>query len=283
MADKKAFEFIEGKAAAMRRDCIEMGYAAGSHGAHFGPALSSIEIIASLFFGIMDHDPKNPCMADRDRFVLSKGHACLSYYAALAESGYLSREQMLTFKSNNSMLSGHPSCYLEFGLEVATGSLGNGFAIACGMAKAAKIKGENHKVYCVVGDGECDEGVIWEAAMNAAKNKLDNIVAIIDRNGVQLAGKTHDIMDLDLEAIWNAFGWEVTIVEDGNDASSMYSALEAMKNSKTGKPHMLIANTIKGKGISFMENSLGWHAAPLNKEQYEQAISDLDAAETGGN
>ena len=180
------------------------------------------------------------------------------------------------------MLSGHPSCYLEFGLEVATGSLGNGFAIACGMAKAAKIKGENHNVYCVVGDGECDEGVIWEAAMNAAKNKLDNIVAIIDRNGVQLAGKTQDIMDLDLEAIWKAFGWEVAIVEDGNDVSSMYSALEAMKNSKTGKPHMLIANTIKGKGISFMENSLGWHAAPLNKEQYEQAISDLDAAETGG-
>lgn len=283
MANQKEVELIEEKASAMRRDCIEMGYAAGSHGAHFGPALSSIEIIASLFFRIMNHDPKNPCMAERDRFVLSKGHACLSYYAALVESGYISKEQMLTFKSDNSILSGHPSCYMEYGLEVATGSLGNGFAIACGMAKAAKIKGDKHKVYCVVGDGECDEGIIWEAAMNASKNKLDNIVAIVDRNGVQLAGKTHEIMDLNLEAIWKAFGWEVRIVEKGNDVSEILGALEDVKNSQRGKPHLIIAHTVKGKGVSYMENNLGWHAAPINKEQYETAMLDLEVPQAGGN
>lgn len=282
MANREAVEIIQGKALEMRRDCIEMGYVAGSHGAHFGPALSSIEIVASLFFGIMNHDPQNPCMAGRDRFVLSKGHACLSYYAALVESGYITKEQMLTFKADNSILSGHPSCYMEYGLEVATGSLGNGFAIACGMAKAAKIKNQKHRVFCVVGDGECDEGIIWEAAMNAAKNKLDNIVAIVDRNGVQLAGKTSEIMDLNLEAIWSAFGWEVIVVENGNDVSCVLPALETATNSDSGKPRVIIANTVKGKGISYMENNLGWHAAPINHEQYQQALSDLEAPKKGG-
>jgi len=273
-----SIEKIREKAAAMRRDSIEMGYAAGSHGAHFGPALSSIEIVASLYFGVMNHNPQDPCMQERDRFVMSKGHACLSYYAALVEAGYLSREQMYTFKGDNSILSGHPSCHVEFGLEVATGSLGNGFAIACGMAKAAKIKQESHKVYCVLGDGECDEGVIWEAAMNAVKNKLDNLIAIVDRNSYQLAGKTTEIMDLDLAAIWKAFGWEVQIVKDGNDVASLLEALQAMQQSAAGKPHLIIAQTVKGKGISFMENNLGWHAAPINQEQYEQAQSDLELA-----
>ena len=269
---------IEGKALAMRRDCVEMGYAAGNHGAHFGPALSSIEIIASLYFGVMNHDPKKPCMPERDRFVLSKGHACLSYYAALVEAGYLSKEEMYTFKGDDSILSGHPSCHVEHGLEVATGSLGNGFAIACGMAKAAKVKGEKHHVFAVVGDGECDEGVIWEAAMNAAKNKLDNLIAIVDRNSYQLAGKTHEIMDLNLEAIWKAFGWDVHVIEHGNDVASVLAALTELKQSTVEKPHILIAKTVKGKGISFMENNLGWHAAPINREQYEQARSDLEQA-----
>lgn len=281
MDNEKTIEKITATASRMRRDCIEMGYVAGGHGAHFGPALSSIEILACLYFGVMKHDPMNPHLPERDRFVLSKGHACLSYYAALIEAGYITKDKMLTFKGNDSILSGHPSCYPEYGLEVATGSLGNGFAIACGMAKAAKIKKENHRIYCVVGDGECNEGVVWEAAMNAAKNKLDNIVAIIDRNGVQLAGKTEDIMAVDLEKAWESFGWEVCCVEKGNDVESLLEALNDMKQSQSGKPHVIIADTIKGKGISFMENSLNWHAAPINKEQYEQAISDLDKAEKG--
>lgn len=276
MNSSEKIALIEEKALAMRRDCIEMGYAAGPHGAHFGPALSSVEIIACLYFGVMQHDVENPFLPERDRFVLSKGHACLSYYAALVEAGYLSRAQMYTFKGDHSILSGHPSCHVEYGLEVATGSLGNGFAIACGMAKAAQIKGEEHKVYAVLGDGECDEGLIWEAAMNASKNKLDNMIAIVDRNSFQLAGKTQVIMDLDLEAIWRAFGWDVHVVHDGNNVASVLLALTALRDSAVKKPHLLIAHTTKGKGVSFMENNLGWHAAPLNQAQYEQACSDLE-------
>ena len=154
----------------------------------------------------------------------------------------------------------------------------NGFAVACGMAKAAKIKGEGHHVYCLVGDGECNEGVIWEAAMNGAKYELDNLVAVIDRNGVQLAGTTKDIMDVDIEALWRAAGWDVLVVEDGNDPASILDALALMRDSDSGMPHVIIANTTKGKGISFMEGSLDWHARPMNKDQYEQAVSDLENA-----
>jgi transketolase len=278
MAATATVDLIEEKAALMRRDVIEMGYAAGDRGAHFGPALSSIEIVAGLFFGIMNHDPKNPTMADRDRFVQSKGHACLALYSALGEAGYITKEQMGTFKADGSFLAGHPTRNPQYGIEVSSGTLGNGFAVACGMAKAAKIKGEDHKVYCLVGDGECNEGVIWEAAMGAAKYRLDNLIAIIDRNGVQLAGTTKDIMDVDIEALWRAAGWDVQVVEDGNDPASILDALAGMRDSGSGKPHVIIANTTKGKGISFMEGSLDWHARPMNKDQYEQAVSDLENA-----
>jgi transketolase len=278
MADTATVDLVEEKAALMRRDVIEMGYAAGERGAHFGPALSSIEIVAGLFFGVMNHDPKNPTMADRDRFVQSKGHACLALYSALGEAGYITKEQMGTFKADGSFLAGHPTRNPQYGIEVSSGTLGNGFAVACGMAKAAKIKGEDHKVYSLVGDGECNEGVIWEAAMGAAKYQLDNLIAIIDRNGVQLAGTTKDIMDVDIEALWRAAGWDVQVVEDGNDPASILDALEGMRDSGNGKPHVIIANTTKGKGISFMEGSLDWHARPMNKDQYEQAVSDLENA-----
>lgn len=278
MDKKNTVDSIEKTAAEMRRDVIEMGYAAGGRGAHFGPALSSVEIIASLFNGIMNHDPSNPTMKERDRFVQSKGHACLSYYAALIETGYIQKDQMSTFKGDGSLLAGHPSRNMKYGIEISSGSLGNGFAIACGMAKAAKIKKENHKVYCLVGDGECNEGIIWEAAMNGAKNKLDNLVAIVDRNGVQLAGKTKDIMDVDLEALWKAVGWEVLVIKDGNDAVTVLEALEKMKKSDSGKPHVIIADTTKGKGISFMEGSLSWHARPMDKEFYDKAVADLENA-----
>lgn len=281
MADAQTVQRIEETAARMRRNVIEMGYAAGGRGAHFGPAMSSIEIVASLFFGIMHHDAKNPTMADRDRFVQSKGHACLAYYAALVEGGYVTSEEMYTFKGNRSFLSGHPSRHPEHGIEISSGSLGHGFSIACGMAKAAKIKKESHTVYCLVGDGECNEGLVWESAMNAAKNKLDNLIAIVDRNGVQLAGKTREIMDVDIEAFWKAAGWEVLVVERGNDAESVLSALETVKTSTSGTPHVIIARTIKGKGISFMEDSLNWHARPMPEEFYKQAIADLDSAAGG--
>lgn len=279
---KQTVKRIEEIAARMRRHVIEMGFAAGDRGAHFGPALSSIEIVASLFFGVMHHDPKNPTMPDRDRFVQSKGHACLSYYAALGESGYITREQMATFKADRSFLSGHPSRNMQYGIEISSGSLGHGFSIACGMAKAARIRKQTHTVFCLVGDGECNEGLVWESAMNAAKNKLKNIIAIVDRNGVQLAGKTKEIMDVDIEALWKAAGWEVLVVKKGNDAASILAALETAKNGNGEKPHVIIADTLKGKGISYMEDSLDWHARPMNREQYEQAIADLEEAEAGG-
>ncbi len=278
MKNNNSVEFIREKAAVMRRKVIEMGYAARERGAHFGPALSCIEIVASLFFKIMNHDPKNPKWPGRDRFVLSKGHACLSYYSALIEAGYIDKKMVSSFKGDGSFLSGHPSRNMEHGIEISTGTLGNGFAIACGMAKAAKMKKENTKVYCLIGDGECNEGIIWEAAMNGVKNKLDNLVAIIDCNGVQLAGKTRDIMDIDLEAFLKAAGWDVAVVKDGNDLPSLLEVFEKMKNSTNGMPHVIIANTTKGKGISYMEGSLSWHARSMDKEQYEHAVSELGLA-----
>lgn len=281
----ETIRLIREKSLEMRRDVIEMGYAARERGAHFGPALSSIEIVASLFFGAMKHNPGNPRMPDRDRFVQSKGHACLAYYAALVESGYIPREEMPRFKGDGGFLSGHPSRNLKYGIEISTGSLGNGFSIACGMAKAAKVKKEGHRVFCLVGDGECNEGLIWEAAMNAGKNRLDNLIAIVDRNGVQLAGKTSEIMDLDIKALWKAVGWEVLTVDDGNDPAAVLGAIRQMKEMKasaSGKPGVIIARTTKGKGISFMEGSLSWHARPMEKEHYEKAAAELGTGEITG-
>ena len=263
----------------MRRDCIEMGYVAGKQGAHFGPALSCMDIVATLYFGVMHHDPTDPELPDRDRFVLSKGHACLAYYAALMESGYIPKDMIAQFKGNNSILSGHPSMHMEYGIELSTGSLGNGFPIACGMAKAAKIKGEAHKVYCIVGDGECNEGIIWEAALNAAKYELDNLIVIVDINGFQLSGTTSVIMPIDLEALWKAAGWEVSSIENGNDVEEILQKISKAKYSEDGKPHVILAKTVKGKGISFMEHNLAFHAAPINEDQYKQAIKDLEMAE----
>jgi transketolase len=272
-------EEIKDKAELMRRDCIEMGYAAGSQGAHFGPALSCMDIVATLYFGVMNHDPKDPGLAERDRFVLSKGHACLAYYAALMESGYIPKAMISDFKGNNSILSGHPSMNMPYGIELSTGSLGNGFPIACGMAQAAKLKGEAHKVYCIVGDGECNEGIVWEAALNAAKYKLDNLIVIVDINGFQLSGTTSMIMPIDLDALWQAAGWDVSYIEDGNNVEEVLGMITEVKKSENGKPHVILSKTVKGKGISFMEHNLAFHAAPINDEQYKQAIEDLKMAE----
>ncbi len=278
MPEKNDIEAIRQKTVDMRRDVIEMGYAARERGAHFGPALSSIEIMAALFFKVMNQDPQNPSLPERDRFIQSKGHACLSYYAALIERGYISKALLPSFKKNGSFLSGHPSRNMDHGIEVSSGSLGNGFSIACGMAAAAKLQGKSHQVYCLVGDGECNEGILWEAAMNAHKNKLSNMVAIVDRNGVQLAGKTEDIMNIDLEALWKAVGWEVLTVERGNDLALVIKALEKARDTQGNKPRVVIAHTTKGKGVSFMEGSLVWHARPLKEEQYHQALSELKDA-----
>jgi len=280
MEMNKLIEEIKDKTELMRRDCIEMGHAAGSQGAHFGPALSCVDIVATLYFGVMRHDPKNPEMPERDRFVLSKGHACLAYYAALIESGYIPKDMIPQFKGNNSILCGHPSKNMQYGIEVSTGSLGSGLPIACGMAMAAKYKKEAHKIFCVVGDGECNEGIIWEAALNAAKYKLNNLIVIVDINGFQLSGTTSTIMPINLEALWNAAGWDVSHIDNGNDVEEVLRILGEVKKSEGGKPKVILTKTVKGKGISFMENNLAFHAAPINEEQYKQAIVDLNIAET---
>jgi transketolase len=203
----------------------------------------------------------------------------LAYYAALIESGYIPKVMISQFKGNNSILCGHPSMNLQFGIEVSTGSLGSGLSIACGMAKAAKIKGEKHQVFCVVGDGECNEGIIWEAAFNAAKYKLDNLIVIVDINDFQLSGMTAEVMPINLGALWKAAGWEVSEIIDGNDVNKIYQTLMEVKKSKRENPKVILAKTIKGKGISFMEKNLAFHAAPINEEQYVQAIEDLKKSE----
>ena len=279
MENEKLINEIKDISELMRRDCIEMGYAAGKQGAHFGPALSCLDIVATLYFGVMNHDPKNPEMPERDRFVMSKGHASLAYYAALIETGYIPKDMISQFKGNNSILCGHPSMNMQYGIEISSGSLGSGFPVACGMAKAAKFKGEAHKIYCIVGDGECNEGIIWEAAFNAAKYKLDNLIAIVDINSFQLSGITSEVMPLDLDALWTAAGWEVLHIENGNDVEEVLKIITKAKKSENGKPHVILAKTVKGKGISFMENNLAFHAAPINDEQYKQAIADLNKAE----
>jgi len=279
MDKKKLINEIRDKTELMRRDSIEMGYAAGKLGAHFGPALSCLDIVATLYFGVMNHGSENPEMPERDRFVLSKGHACLAYYAALIETGYIPREMIPQFKGNNSILCGHPSMNVQFGIEVSTGSLGSGFPIACGMAMAAKYKEEAHKIYCIVGDGECNEGIVWEAAINATKFKLNNLIVIVDINGFQLSGTTSKVMPTNLDAFWRAAGWKVWHIEDGNDVEEVLQMLAEVKNSESEKPHVILTKTVKGKGISFMENNLKFHAAPINDEQYQQAIEDLNKAE----
>ncbi len=278
MKSVKEIEVISDK---MRRDCIEMGHYAGEQGAHFGPALGCVDILAALYFRVMNHDPKNPEMKERDRFVMSKGHACLSYYAALIESGYISKDLITTFKGNNSILCGHPSRNVQYGIEISSGSLGNGFSIASGMAKAAKIKGEGHNVFCVVGDGECNEGVVYEAAIAAVKYQLDNLIAIIDRNGFQLSGTTKEVMNIDIPAIWSAYGWDVTMLDEGHNIARIINIFNTVKERKNGKPQLIVVDTIKGKGVSFMERILKWHASPITEEEYNQAVADLEAAKRG--
>lgn len=270
---------IRKKALEMRKDCIEMGHAAGKKAAHFGPALGCVDIVATLYFDIMKHDPAHPLMPERDRFVLSKGHACLAYYAALIEAGYLPKSVIPTFKANETILGGHPSMNPEHGIEISSGSLGNGFAVACGMAQAAKLKKEAHHVFVLVGDGECNEGVVCEAAMNAVKCRLDNLIAIVDRNGFQLSGTTEEVMNIDIPAIWSAFGWDVQVLGDGNDPVKIAEYIRTAMNRKNGKPQLIVAETVKGKGISFMERKLSWHAAPISDEQYVQAVEELRDAE----
>jgi transketolase len=222
----------------------------------------------------MKHDPKNPKWEDRDRFVLSKGHACPALYAALAECNYFPIEELYTLRKLGSRLQGHPSILKLPVLEASTGSLGQGLSMAIGMALAAKLDRKSYRVYVLLGDGEVNEGNIWEAAMFAAHQKLDNLIAYLDRNKIQLDNFTENILNLEpLADKWKAFGWEVFEI-DGHDFSQIIASGERAKNV-TGKPKIIIAHTVKGKGVSFMENTAAFHGKAPNKEEYELAIKEL--------
>lgn len=255
----------------VRRDIIEMTANAGS--GHPGGSLSAVELLTSVFYNHMRVDPKNPDDPDRDRFVLSKGHAAPCYYGVLAEMGFISRDEFTNFRQLHSILQGHPDCKKVPGVDASTGSLGQGCSIAVGMALGAKIQGKDTKVYALLGDGECQEGQIWEAFMAAAHHKLDNLTVIIDNNGLQIDGTNDEVMSLgDLPAKLRAFGFEVFEI-DGHDLDAIEAALSA---PVCGKPKCILAHTVKGKGVSFMENQVGWHGKAPNAEQREQALKELE-------
>jgi transketolase len=255
----------------VRRDIIEMTANAGS--GHPGGSLSAVDLMTSVFFNHMRVDPKNPDDPNRDRFVLSKGHAAPCYYGVLAEMGFISRDEFKNFRQLHSILQGHPDCKKVPGVDASTGSLGQGCSIAVGMALGAKIQGKDTKVFALLGDGECQEGQIWEAFMAAAHHKLDNLTVIIDNNGLQIDGTNEEVMSLgDLPAKIRAFGFELFEI-DGHDLDAIETALSA---PVSGKPKCILAHTVKGKGVSFMENQAGWHGKAPNAEQRQQALKELE-------
>ena len=256
-----------------RIDVIKMLTEAKS--GHPGGSLSEIEIIVALYTHEMKHDPANLTMKDRDRFVLSKGHGIPGLYSVMAAVGYWPREDLLTIRKTGSKFQGHPDrCRLP-GLETSTGSLGQGLSIAVGFALASKLDDNAFRVYCLIGDGESQEGQIWEAAMSAPKFKLDNLVCILDYNKAQIDGYVNDVMPLEpIAEKWKSFGWHVINI-DGHDFDQIFGAFEEARATK-GKPTFIIADTLKGKGVSFMENVVDWHGVAPNAEQAELALKELN-------
>jgi len=265
---------LQKKANLIRQDIIKMIGAAGS--GHPGGSLSCADIITVLYFHHMNHRPNEPNWPDRDRFVLSKGHGCPALYSALARSGYFDEKELLNLRKLGSCLQGHPDCQKTPGVDISTGSLGLGFSSSVGIALNAKIDKSDYRTYALIGDGESQEGIIWEAAMFASQYKLDNLVAILDNNGLQIDGLVNEIVSIEpIADKWKAFGWEVIEV-DGHDVSSLVQAFEIADKIKH-KPAIIIAKTIKGKGVSFMENEVDWHGVAPNKEQVEKALRELES------
>lgn len=273
--EPKKIEELKLKAQALRISILEMLCEAKS--GHPGGSLSITEIVSALYFSEMKHDPKNPKWSDRDRLVLSKGHAIPAVYAAMANCGYFPKEELMTLRKTGARLQGHPDPARLPGMEAPTGSLGQGLSVAQGMAMASKLSGSKWHTYCVLGDGECQEGQVWEAAMSAPKFKLGGyLTAILDYNGGQIDGPVDEVMSLEpVVDKWRAFNWEVTVV-DGHNFEQLISALRASRAAKD-KPHMIIAKTTKGKAVSFMENKIEWHGAAPNKEQLAKALEEIKA------
>ena len=268
--DRKALEIFACK---VRLGIIESTNSAKC--GHPGGSLSSAEVLTYLYNKEMNVDPADPKKQDRDRFVLSKGHCAPCYYAVLAEMGFFSTDEFEDFRQLHSILQGHPDCKKVPGIDASTGSLGQGCSIAVGMALGAKLQGKDINVYTILGDGECQEGQIWEALMSAAHYKLDNLTVIIDNNGLQIDGSNDEVMSLgDLAGKIKAFGFDLIELADGHDLEAVDAAFAA--KTTPGKPKCILAHTVKGKGVSFMENQAGWHGKAPNAEQRAQALKELE-------
>lgn len=257
----------------LRRHIITMTATAGS--GHPGGSLSAADIIAALYFSVLRHDPQDPQWPDRDRFILSKGHAAPVLYAALAEAGYFPVSELTTLRKLDSRLQGHADRNFTPGVEMSAGSLGMGLSFAVGVAMAARLDSKSYRTYALLSDGECEEGQTWEAALSAAHFKLDNVTAIVDYNGLQLSGWTRDIMNLEpFVQKWQAFGWHAMDI-DGHNFEQILSACQKAEQMK-GSPTVIIARTIKGKGVSFMENNVAFHGKAPTQEEAETALKELE-------
>ena len=263
---------LQKKAALIRQEVIKLIYHAKT--GHTGGALSSTDIMTALYYSEMTLDSKDPDMKGRDRFVLSKGHSVEPLWSILADKGFIDHEELKTFSAFGTRLIGHPNNKVP-GVEMNTGSLGHGLPVACGMAMAAKMDHGDYRVYTLMGDGEQAEGSVWEGAMFAGYYKLDNLVAIVDRNGLQISGPTESVMGLEpFPDKWQAFGWHVISI-DGNDMEAILTALKMARTIK-GKPTVIIASTIKGKGVSFIENKVNWHHHVPTLEEFDLAMEELE-------
>lgn len=271
--DEKMLHDLSLKAAQVRSLAMDAVFSAAS--GHIGGSLSVADILTVLYFHTMKVDPEAPQAPDRDRLVLSKGHTTPALYATLALKGYFPVEELKLFRSVEGHYSGHPDMVHVPGVDMSTGSLGQGISAAVGMALAGQMDRKDHRIYAVLGDGEVEEGQVWEAAMAAAKYHLDNLCAVVDVNGLQIDGKTADVMPSEpLDKKFEAFNWNVIQV-DGHDIAAVAAAFEAAKKGK-GKPTVILARTVKGKGVSFMEGDAGWHGKAPNAEQYEKAHAELE-------
>jgi len=266
--DTTKLEELEEKARLIRKGILEI--MAGGKRGHLGGSMSSAEVVAALYFHQLRHNPKNPYWEERDRFIMSKGHSVLAQYVALAELEYFPKEELRNVKKLGCILEGHPDMRKISGVEASTGSLGQGLSIGCGVALGAKLKGEKYRVYVLVGDGESNEGMIWEAAFFAAHYKLDNLTALTDRNGLMATGPT---MVDPLAEKWRAFGWWVTEI-DGHNIAEILDALDRATRVKN-QPTMIVCRTVKGKGVSFIENVPDFHHVVLNEEQHRKALDEV--------
>lgn len=279
--DSQKLKDLQIHAANVRKMALEAVYSAGA--GHPGGSLSVTDILTYLYFEKMNVDPKDSKNVDRNRFVLSKGHCSPALYGTLAESGFIPKEDIKGFRNIDSYLQGHPDMKKVNGVDMSTGSLGQGISCACGMALAGKLDNKDYRVYTAIGDGEIEEGQVWEAAMFAAHYKLDNLTAFLDFNGLQIDGDISEVMNsLPIDKKFEAFNWHVICI-DAHDFNQIEAAVNEAEQIK-GKPTLILAKSIKGKGVSFMEGQAGWHGAAPNDEQYAQAISELDACikEIGG-